>query len=267
MSIKIKIEEYSKSSRNNGLSMSRNKFSFAQQTCIKKAGLALQRSGALWPGCRVGLALSGGVDSFTLLKVMRIRQRVTPFNFEIMALHINAGFDRNDHARLLDWLGKEGIAGHIEVADFGPKAHSEDNGTGSACFYCARQRRRRLFELCRQYNLSHLAFGHNAEDLLSSFIMNFCRNGRVQGMKMNEAFFGGKLHVIRPLLFVEKKYLQQAARQWQLPVWPNGCPSSGKTGRDQATELTFALEEKLRGARKSMINALIRQQLDWGVGD
>lgn len=241
--------------------MSRKKFTFAQQTCISKVGLALQRSEALWPGCRIGIAISGGVDSFCLLQVMRIRQAITPFKFEIMALHVNAGFAPGDHAALLGWLGREGLAGHIEVGGFGPDAFSGINESGSACFYCSRMRRKRLFELCAQYGLTHLAFGHNADDLLSSFIMNFCRNGRMQGMGINESFFKGGLHVIRPLLLVEKKYLMQAARQWNLPVWQNSCPVSGSTGRDQASQLAEMINGHLPGARKSMINALIRAEL------
>lgn len=224
----------------------------------------MQRLDSLWAGCRVGVAVSGGVDSLTLLKVMKIRQSVTPFKFEIMALHVNPGFDRTDHAALSGWLAREGIAGHIEAGTFGPDAYSELNKSNSVCFYCARQRRKRLFALCGQYRLSHLAFGHNAEDLLSSFMMNFFRNGRLQGMSGSEDFFNGGLRIIRPLLLVEKKYIIQAARRWKLPVWASACPASGETGRDQAAKLASFIEEKLPGARRSMLNALCRAELGEG---
>ena len=97
--------------------------------------------------------------------------------------------------KVMPWLLREGIAAHIEVTDFGPQAHSEKNLRRSACFRCAWLRRKRLFELCRTYRLTHLALGHNAEDLVSTFFMNLCRNGRVDGMSMNEPFFGGSLHL------------------------------------------------------------------------
>lgn len=244
--------------------MSRGKLSFAQQACVKKAGLLMQRLGALWPGCRVGAAVSGGADSMVLLKTLKIRQGITPFKFEIMALHVNPGFDREDHARLAEWLGQEGISGHIEIGSFGPEAHSEANASGSACFFCARQRRKRLFELCKSYNLTHLAFGHNAGDLLTSFMMNFFRNGRMQGMSASESFFNGGLQVIRPLLLVEKKYILKAARQWGLPIWPNACPTSGSSGRDQAAELAELINRELPGARRSMLGALFRAALGEG---
>lgn len=242
--------------------MSREKYSFAQRSCLKKSGLVLQRTGAIWPGCRIGVAASGGVDSFVLLKALKIRQGILPFPIEIMALHCNPGFDPANHAPLLPWLAGEGIPAHIETCDFGPRAHSEENRGRSACFRCAWQRRKRLFELCSQYGLSHLAFGHNAEDLLATFLLNLCRNGRVAGMGMNEAFFGGKLRVIRPLLLVEKKYIRQAARQWNLPVWENPCPSAGRTARAETEKIVELAKAIIPKAPRSMLNAVCRWQLN-----
>lgn len=241
--------------------MGKGRLIFAQETCVKKAGLALQRTGALWPGCRIGIAVSGGVDSFTLLKTMKIRQAIVPFPFEIMALHCNPGFEPADHKALLSWLAREGIPGHIEICDFGPRAHSTENRRRSPCFFCARHRRKRLFALCAQYRLTHLAIGHNADDLLATFLLNFCRNGRVDGLAMNESFFNGALRIIRPLALVEKKYIRRAAREWKLPVWENSCPTSGATARDATRGIVEAITEKLPNAPRSMLNAITRWQL------
>ena len=99
--------------------MSREKRSFAQEVCVKSAGKAMQKTGMLWPGCRVGVAVSGGVDSFVLLKTLKIRQGIVPFRFELMAVHLNPGFDPHSHAALLPWLAREGIPAHLEVTDYG----------------------------------------------------------------------------------------------------------------------------------------------------
>ena len=55
---------------------------------MRSMGKAMQRTGMLWPGCRIGVAVSGGVDSFVLLKCLLIRQGIVPFHFEIMAIHV-----------------------------------------------------------------------------------------------------------------------------------------------------------------------------------
>ncbi|CAK7004661.1 MAG: tRNA-cytidine(32) 2-sulfurtransferase [Desulfovibrio sp.] len=242
--------------------MSREKRSFAQEVCVKSAGKAMQMTGMLWPGCRVGVAASGGVDSFVLLKTLKIRQGIVPFRFEIMALHLNPGFDAQSHAALLPWLAEHGIPAHLEVTSHGPDAHSEKNLRRSACFRCAWLRRKRLFELCSQYGLTHLALGHNAEDLVETFFMNICRNGRVDGMSMNEPFFDGKLRLIRPLMLVEKKYIRQAARQWGLPVWANACPSAGRTARSDMAQTLEHLYAVTKDGRRCVLNGLTRWQLD-----
>lgn len=238
------------------------KMTYAQTLCVKKAGLALQRSRVLWPGRRVGVAISGGMDSFVLLKVLKIRQKIVPFKYEIMALHINPGFLPENSDGLAAWLATEGIAGHIELASHGPDAHSQINRKKSPCFYCAMQRRKRLFQLAEKYKLSLLAFGHTADDLLTTFMLNFSRTGKIKGMDIAVPFFGGKLLVIRPLLLVEKKYIRQAASQWDLPVWSNPCPSSGKTDRELMNDVVRAIDSITPNARRSMITALTNWELE-----
>ncbi len=237
-----------------------SKLSYTQQVCVKAAGKAMQTTGMLRPGARVGVAVSGGVDSFVLLKVMQLRQRIVPFPFEFMAIHLNPGFDPHNHAPLAEWLAQEGIAGHLEVTDYGPRGHSEENLRNSPCFYCARLRRKRLFALCQQYGLTHLAFGHNNDDLVTNFFMNLVQTGKVAGMSMNEPFFGGALQVIRPLMLLPKSEIVRAAKQWELPVFSNPCPSAGKTKRSDMLDMLDAMCGGSKVKRKNIYNGLARWQ-------
>ncbi len=238
---------------------------YIEKKCIKVAGKAMQQSGMVYEGAKVGVAVSGGVDSFSLLKILKERQKIVPFHFDFMALHVNAGFDATNHQPLVDWLKKEGIAGHCEVTDHGLVAHSDENKSNSPCFYCAMLRRKRLFELCGEYNLTHLAFGHNADDLITNFFMNIFQNGRVDGMSMNEPFFKGKLHVIRPLILLDKKDIVKAAKIWELPIWKNPCPSSGSTKRTKYMEHFEHICENNSTRRRTAYNALTRWQLEKNI--
>lgn len=242
--------------------MTRDKLSYAQQVCLKTTGKTMQRTGMVVPGARIGVAVSGGVDSWTLLEVLRRRRAVVPFPFEIMALHVNPGFDPTNHAPLAAYLARHGLAGHLEVTDHGLRAHSPENRKNSACFYCAMLRRTRLFELCAQYRLTHLAFGHNADDLMVTFFMNLMQNGRVEGMNMAEPFFKGRLLVIRPMLLVEKADIVRAARRWDLPVWSNPCPSAGTTRRADFEAMLGTLHGKDKMLRRNTLNGLRRWQLE-----
>lgn len=241
--------------------MSRLSFTYAQERCVRLTGKLMQNTAMIHPGARVGVALSGGMDSFALLKILHIRRRIVPFSFDLMALHVNPGFAPGNHTPLVEWLKENGIAGHLEESDHGPRAHSEENRKRSACFYCAMLRRKRLFELCRHYGLTHLAFGHNADDLVSTFLMNLCQTGRVEGMSMKETFFRGALQVIRPMLLVEKKLIRKAVAQWDLPLWDNPCPSAGQTKRSEIMRDLDTLCAGHQARRKNIFNGLCRWQL------
>lgn len=238
------------------------KLTFAQKKCVSATGKLMQQTDMVSAGARIGLAISGGVDSFLMLKVMTIRQAIMPFPVELMALHINPGFDPESHLPLVDWCADNGVAAHIELTDYGPRAHTEENRKNSPCFLCAMQRRKRLFELCRDYNLTHLAFGHNADDNVVTFFMNVLQNGRAAGLSASESFFGGNLQVIRPTMLLDKKTVIKAAEQWALPVWPNICPSNGNTKRDEVHDWLRTMWSRDKRIKHNVFNAITRQQVD-----
>ena len=237
------------------------KSTYAQKVCVGQAGKIMRQLGMLSPGAKVGVAASGGVDSFVLLNVLRLRQRIVPFRFDILALHVNPGFAPDSHFPLADWCADNGVALHAEVTDHGPRAHSPENRKASACFYCAMLRRTRLFQLCERYGLTHLAMGHNADDLVATFFMNLFQGGRVQGLGASEPFFGGRLKMIRPLITVEKEHIKRAARQWGLPVWSNPCPSAGNTRRSDFEGWLKEMFARDKRFKANALGALERWQL------
>ena len=112
-------------------------------------------------------------------------------------------------------------------------------------------RRKRLFDICRQYKLTSLALGHNADDLATTFFMNMFQAGRVYGMTPKESFFNNTLDLIRPTLFLEKSTVIKAAKQWELPVWQNDCPSGSNTARSRTHDW---LEDRFKENKKFKAN-------------
>lgn len=242
--------------------MAKEKLTYAQKQCIGSAGKLMQTTEMITPGARIGVAMSGGMDSWVLMQTLLYRRRIVPFNFELMALHVNPGFDPTSHAPLLPWLTKRGVPYHVETVDHGPRAHSPENRNNSPCFYCAMLRRTRLFELCNQYNLTHLAFGHNADDLVGTFFMNLYEGGSVRGMSMKEPFFNGKLMVIRPLMLVQKSTIQRALKAWELPLWDNPCPSAHDSRRKEIMDDFWEMARQNKPLRQNVFNALTKWQLN-----
>ncbi len=236
------------------------KLSYTQKSCVAKAGKLMFDTQMLRPGARVGVAVSGGLDSWVLLLVLLIQRRKLPFDLELMVLHINPGFDLTNHAPLVDWLEHYGIPAHIGISDMGPRAHTSENRRNSPCFFCSWLRRKRLFELMDRYRLTHLAMGHTADDLVQTFFMNVCYAGRVEGMFPKETFFGGDFELIRPLLWVDKRLITKAAREWGLPVWANPCPSAADSKRSDVDDWLETLWTGNKAVRKNVFSALMRWQ-------
>ncbi len=239
----------------------RENFTYTQKNIISSVGKLMQQTGMLHPGARIGVAVSGGEDSLLLLKVLSIRKRILPFPMEIMALHVNPGFEKDFHLPLLEYCRELGVASHFEQSDHGPRAHSGENLKNSACFYCCRLRRKRLFSLMHFYGLTHLAMGHHADDLAATFFMNLFHGGRVEGMAMREPFFNGEFELIRPLLWLEKKDISRACRQWELPVRDNPCPSSTTSRRAQLQQWLECGAGLDKSMRRNVLSAVRRFEL------
>ena len=237
------------------------KLTYTQKSCLSKAGKLMYETGMLQRGARIGVAVSGGMDSWVLLQVLLLQQKKLPFPVELFVLHINPGFDPHNHAPLVDWLFRNGVAGHIAVTDMGLRAHSPENRKNSPCFFCSRHRRKMLFQLVKKYRLSHLAMGHNSDDMVQNFFMNLTYNGRVEGMFPRESYFHGEFQLIRPLLLVEKRLIHKSVREWDLPVWDNPCPSNGSSNRDHVQNWLEGLWKDNKRIKKNIFSGLQRWQM------
>ncbi len=248
-------------------SRQRKKLSFAQKKCVSKAGKLMLDNSMLRPGARIGVAVSGGMDSWVLLQALSLHRRKLPFPIQLMVLHINPGFDPANHAPLINWAREAGVAVHAEVSDMGPRAHSPENRKSSPCFFCSWRRRKHLFTLVEHYGLTHLALGHTADDLVQTFFLNLFYQGRVEGLYAREPFFQGRFELIRPLLHVEKRLVRKAVRDWGLPVWANPCPSAQASKRSEVDEWLQTMWAGNSKMRKSVFSALKRWQQSTPVPD
>jgi tRNA(Ile)-lysidine synthase TilS/MesJ len=215
-------------------------------------------SGMMRPKARIGVAASGGMDSWVLLQILTLHRRKLPFDIQLMILHINPGFDPANHYPLVDWAKQAGLPVHAETSDMGPRAHTAENRKNSPCFFCSWRRRKHLFQLVDTYGLTHLALGHTADDLVQTFFLNLLYQGRVEGLYAKESFFHGRFELIRPLLHVEKRLVRKAVGDWELPVWANPCPSAETSKRSEVDDWLQSLWAGNSKMRKSVYSALKR---------
>ena len=204
---------------------------YKHKELIKLCGRAIHAWGMIRPGERVAVAVSGGKDSLSLLWLLVERRRRVPIDYELVALHVQMGFEHVDSQAIGDWCSKLGVEFVTRSTDIGPRAHSPENRSSSPCFFCAMHRRRELFEMCAETGCSTLALGHHQDDVFETLLMNMFFSGYIGTMKPVQPLFRGRLRLIRPLILATASHTRSFAKAMNLPVQPPCCPSAGNTNR------------------------------------
>jgi tRNA 2-thiocytidine biosynthesis protein TtcA len=219
---------------------------FIDQDVRRLVGKAIHRYGLIADGDRIVVAVSGGKDSLTLLWLLRERLRRVPIRYELVAVHIDLGFDPEPAAQLESFFQREGFDYRILAADYGVRAHGPENRE-NPCFWCARLRRTALFQTAKELGCGKIAFGHNQDDFIETFFINICYSGQVSCMVPHQPFFGGEVVVVRPLALVPAVKVERLCTRLGLPVIVNPCPSANRNKRQ---EIRTLLETLYRGNRK-----------------
>jgi tRNA 2-thiocytidine biosynthesis protein TtcA len=218
-------------------------------------GKAIHHYDLIRDGDRIAVAVSGGKDSMVLLWLLRERLRRIPIHYDLVAVHVDLGFDPRPAAELEAFFESEGFDYRILRTDYGVKAHSPENRE-KPCFLCARRRRAAIFREARSLGCSKVAFAHNQDDFIETFFINVCYGAQAAAIVPKQPFFGGLITVIRPLALVDSQKVARLARNLDLPVVENPCPSAGKSARTEIRDFLFSLYRKNRKVRGNIFHAL-----------
>ncbi|MCK4839948.1 MAG: hypothetical protein KAS94_14180 [Desulfobulbaceae bacterium] len=211
---------------------------------------------------RVMVAVSGGVDSLVLLNILKHWQLKAPIKYDLLAVHLDMGFGENEPALISKQLDRLGVDYLLEKTDIGPKALAIEDGR-SGCFHCARQRRNRLFELAKERNCTKIAMGHHKEDIIETFFLNMMYAGNLSTMVPRQDLFGGRLGLIRPMAYLEKKAIKEAGRAWGIEPVANPCPMSTKSKRQQVRDLLESIYREDATIKSTIFSSLANLKPDY----
>ncbi|OKY76771.1 MAG: hypothetical protein BM485_01505 [Desulfobulbaceae bacterium DB1] len=219
-------------------------------------GKAMHDYRMLADGDRVMVAVSGGLDSIVLAAILREWQKKAPISYHLTAVHLDMGFPEGSVASATErQLSKLGIDVIVEKTTFGPDALAAENGK-SGCFYCARNRRTRLFNLAREKKCNKLALGHHKEDIIETFFLNLFYSGNLSTMVPRQPLFHGNLHVIRPLAYLNKEQVKTLARLFEISAAENPCPLAGSSKREKIRAMLQELYGKDQQLESNIFAAL-----------
>src|SRR4030043_2169206 len=77
-------------------------------------GKAIHRYGMIREGDRILVGVSGGKDSLTLLTLLSERAKRVPIHYELLAVHVDLGFQASGAHVVKEFFEAKKIAYHIE---------------------------------------------------------------------------------------------------------------------------------------------------------
>ncbi|MFZ5518497.1 MAG: tRNA lysidine(34) synthetase [Candidatus Zhuqueibacterota bacterium] len=234
----------------------------------KNVELAVNDFGMIQSGDRILVGISGGGDSFTLLKVLSGRKIFLPQDFTVVPVHIDLGFYGGDTAhldRMKAYFEEQHFEYYIDRTEIGLYAHSEKNKK-NPCFLCSRFRRKRMIELADELKCQKIALGHHKDDVIETLLINIMFGREIGTMMPNQELFKGKYHIIRPLVYIWEKKIKEYVAQNNFPIFVNKCPTEKTSRRVVIKNMLRDMEKQHRGLKENIFKSLRHVKTDylWG---
>jgi uncharacterized protein (TIGR00269 family) len=196
---------------------------------------AVYQEGMARPGERVGVAVSGGKDSVSLLHLMAELGR--NMNFQVVALSVDEGIGgyREESLRCAEEACSSLGVEH-RVVRFGEEFGATldemvrmagERKTGlDPCTYCGVMRRYLLNRVAREAGVCRVATGHNLDDEVQAILLNYLRGDLSRLLRLGPSYSPreGFVPRVKPLREIPEREVAAYALVRDLRVHLGQCP-------------------------------------------
>lgn len=230
----------------------------------RKVGRAVHDYGMIEENDRVLVALSGGKDSWALLRILTLLKRRAPIPFQLTAVTVHPGFDTFLVDRISAYCREHGYEHFVENTNMREILEDLYEPHEIYCPFCARLRRGVLYTVARREGFNKIALGHHADDLIETLLMAEFFTGEIKSMPPLLRADDGVNVVIRPLCYVFEADLEEYAARMEFPLLTCACPMSGHPDlqRHKIKRLLKDLETGHPGIKANLLSCLGRVRLN-----
>ena len=218
-------------------------------------------------GERVAVAVSGGKDSLSLLKVLNGLRKAQ--DIKLVAISVDEGVagyrdEAISHAKeLTEELGVEHhTVSYKELFGFSlDEALSwKDERDVSSCSFCGVFRRRAIDEAATAAKASVVATAHNLDDYVQTFMMNLLHGDIARLGWLDPSYADGSFPVrrIKPFMEIYEEEIALFAYSSGVPFQSVSCPYMHEGLRSEVRDYLNQLE----AGHPGMKNVLLRSSLD-----
>ncbi|MFA6796374.1 MAG: GNAT family N-acetyltransferase [Bacilli bacterium] len=225
--------------------------------CIRKADYNFN---LIQDGDKILVGLSGGKDSYALIKILNRYSKFKNKNFEFTALFIDLGFG-SDANPLIEFCKKENINLIVQPAqDVAKILNQHKKNNLLPCSICSRMKKAIINQAAHKYGANKVAFAHHADDAIETLFMNMTYGGRF-------ATFAPKMHLdkeditfIRPFIYAREKDIIAYSKKEKFPILSNQCGNDKKTKREEFKIFLDDYYKKYPAAKTNFVSMLLNQE-------
>lgn len=174
---------------------------------FSKFAKAINEYDLIQPGDKIAVCISGGKDSMLLAKLFQELKRHNKFEFELVYLVMNPGYNKENGELIKENSEMMGVPITVFESDiFENVEHIEK----SPCYICARMRRGHLYNKAKELGCNKIALGHHYDDVIETILMGMLYGAQVQTMmpKLHSSNFEG-MELIRPMYLIREKDIKR----------------------------------------------------------
>jgi cytoplasmic tRNA 2-thiolation protein 1 len=237
------------------------------ESIVEKTRKTISKYGMIRHGERVGVAVSGGKDSLSLLRVLH--RLIMPRGNQLVAISVDEGVSgyRDEairHARdLAAELGVEhAVVSYHDLYGFtlDEALDWKDPRETSSCSFCGVFRRRAIDEAAARVKADVVATAHNLDDFIQTFMMNLMHGDVARLAWLDPSYSDSAFAVrrVKPFIEIYEEEVALFAYESGLPFQSVSCPYMHEGLRSEVRDYLGVMEANHPG----MKNVLFRSSLE-----
>lgn len=228
-----------------------------EKKLLHYTGKAIADFNMIQSGDKVMLCLSGGKDSFTMVRILHLLQRRAKVNFEIFAFTLDQAQPGWNDEALKAWLTQQQIPFEVLTRDTFSIVKEKIPEGQTYCSLCSRLRRGIIYRYAEEKGFTKIALGHHRDDLIVTLMMSILYNGEIRSMPPKLLSDNKKNIIIRPLAYCQEKDIAEFAREMAFPIIPcTLCGSQENLMRKKVKALIQQLADENPKVPSNMLHAL-----------
>lgn len=191
-----------------------------EKKLLHYTGKAIADFNMIQHGDKIMVCLSGGKDSFTLLRILHLLKLRAKVEFELFAFTLDQAQPGWNDTALKTWLTDHKIPHEVLTRDTYSIVKAKIPEGQTYCALCSRLRRGIIYRYAEEKGFTKIALGHHRDDLIRTLLMSILYNGEIRSMPPKLLSDNKKHILIRPLAYCQETDIAQFAELMAFPIIP-----------------------------------------------